>query len=67
MQVTANSPAAAAVLQPGDVILSINSQPLDDSNPLTNVLTHLTAGALVPVTIVRDGQQQEVPVTLGSR
>ena len=64
VQVTANSPAATAGLQPGDVILSISGQDINDSNPLTNVLTHFTVGAQVTLTVVRDGKTQQIPATL---
>jgi S1-C subfamily serine protease len=65
--VTAGSPAARAGLREGDVIVGIEDRPIDEHHPLENVLVQFDAGSTVALHVVRDGQQQDIDVTLGSR
>ncbi len=55
-------PAAAAGIQPGDVILAINGQPLTSAEQLKDRLSH--AGDSVALLIQRNNQQIFVPVDL---
>ncbi|WP_443077624.1 S1C family serine protease [Streptomyces sp. SP17BM10] len=66
VSVTASGPAAAAGLQPGDVITKIGDTPVDSLNALTTALASLTPGAKVTVTYTRDGNSQTADVTLGT-
>ena len=67
LQVAPGSPAQQAGLQPGDVILAVNDQPISADTPLGDLLTNAKAGDKVTLTIVRGGKQSTVPLTLGSR
>jgi S1-C subfamily serine protease len=58
--------AAAAGLQPGDVITKIDDTPVDSLNALTTALASLTPGSKVIVTYTRDGKSQTAEVTLGT-
>jgi len=52
----------------GDVITAIEGQPLADSQDLTVYMeTETTVGDTVQLTIVRDGQEQLLPVVLAER
>jgi S1-C subfamily serine protease len=61
-------PAATAGVQAGDVIVKIGDTEVKDQGDLQNALT-LTykSGSTVPLTIVRNGSQQTVQVTLADR
>jgi S1-C subfamily serine protease len=52
----------------GDIISAINGVPISDFEGLTVYLeTQTVVGDTVEVTIIRDGQEQRVTVTLGER
>jgi S1-C subfamily serine protease len=71
-----DSPAAQAGLRPtrrdeanrlrlGDVIVTLDDKPVRSSNDLLDVLEQHQAGDKVQMTVLRDGEKQEVSVTLG--
>jgi S1-C subfamily serine protease len=52
----------------GDIIIAIGGEPVSDFQTLTVYLeTETTVGDTVDVTIIRDGEELTVPVTLGER
>jgi S1-C subfamily serine protease len=52
----------------GDIVIAIDGEPVNDFQTLTVYLeTETTVGDLVDVTIIRDGKELTVPVTLGER
>ena len=64
-QVVAGSAAALAGLHLNDVVTKVNDQPIDDTHPISSILLHTRPGDRVRLTIIRDGKQQTVDVTLG--
>ncbi|WP_344446740.1 S1C family serine protease [Kitasatospora nipponensis] len=64
--VTSGGPAAAAGLQPGDVITKVGDTPVDSLGALTTALASLSPGAQTTVTYTRDGQSRTADVTLGT-
>jgi len=66
-RVASGSPAAAAGLQEGDITTAINDQTIDEDNPLTNVLWRFHVGDEVALTILRQGEELSVDVTLTQR
>jgi 2-alkenal reductase len=82
-QVSADGPSDKASLQPstttvtingtegtvgGDVITAIDGQPVKNMSDIIAYLAiHTQVGQTVNLTILRDGQTQDVEVTLGSR
>ena len=64
-QVLAGSPGAAAGLRQNDVLTKLNEQQIDTDHPLATVLTRYRANDRVRFTLIRDGKQQTVDVTLG--
>jgi serine protease Do len=63
--VTANSPAAKAGLKTGDIILSVNGEPVADANQLRLKVGSLDPNAKVNLKVLRDGAAMEIPVQLG--
>lgn len=65
-QVMEGTPAAAAGLQTEDTLIRINGVPVGLGS-LSKVLTRIGAGETVPVVVIRDGERQEMTMTLGER
>jgi serine protease Do len=62
--VTKDSPAGRAGIERGDVILSVDGQPVTDGNALRNRIASLGPGAAVTLGIVRDGHERTLRATL---
>ncbi len=62
--VTSGTPAAAAGIKAGDVIIAVDGQRIDSSMALVAQIRELTAGDQTKVTIIRDGARQDLNVTL---
>ncbi|HEX4261282.1 MAG TPA: Do family serine endopeptidase [Acetobacteraceae bacterium] len=65
-QVQANSPAARAKLQPGDVIVAVGDRKIANPRELAVDVAQVAPDTHTTVAVIRDGQQQQVDVTLGS-
>jgi S1-C subfamily serine protease len=65
--VDAGSPADSAGLKPGDVIVKVDGAAIDDDHPLVVRLREHQPGEKVTLTVQRDGHNQDVQVTLGSK
>ena len=66
-EVAPNSPAAAAGLQQGDIIVEVDGQEITDSANLATLVRDMKPGDQVQLTIDRNGQEQNVTVTLAER
>ena len=64
MNVLRDSPADG-VLRPGDVITAVDGEPLDDANQLQAITQAGSVGDELTLTVVRDGDEQEITATLG--
>ena len=60
-----NSPAAEAGIQPGDIVLEVNGQPIHSSADLSNMVNSVEQGTEISLTLLRDGQ--EVPKTVKTK
>ena len=58
------SPAEAAGVKRGDVILALNDQPVADSNTLRNQIASTPPGSDVTITLLRDGRETKVQMKL---
>jgi S1-C subfamily serine protease len=76
LDVQPDSPAAEAGLRPtrpdpnngvqlGDVIVALDGKPVRSADDLLDLLEQHQPGETVQVTVLRDGKEQKVPVTLG--
>lgn len=65
--VAPGSPAERTGLQPGDVILSMDGQPVGDTCPLLQTLLSRRAGDQITVAIQRGEQLLTLPVVLSQR
>ncbi len=59
-------PAEKGGIEPGDVILKLNGQPLMDSNELPALVAGITPGTSVNLEIWRNHASKEMSVTLGA-
>jgi 2-alkenal reductase len=66
-EVEPGTPADRAGLEPGDIITAIDGQPIDAENGFVTVLMRFDPGDEVELTVVRDGREITVNVTLGTR
>ena len=62
-----NSPAAGAGLKAGDIIVSVNGQAIDQAHPLDALLLNDQVGDQLTLDILRNGQHQQVELTLAQR
>ncbi len=60
-----DGPAARAKLQPGDVILSVNGQPVTGSSDLPPIVADLSPGASAKLEVWRNGGRRTVDVKVG--
>jgi serine protease Do len=65
--VTPNSPASAAELQPGDVILEFNRIPIEDDLHLVNVVSVTPLGKSVPMLVYRDRRTLTLNIEVSNR
>ncbi|MFN3688889.1 Do family serine endopeptidase [Salinarimonas sp.] len=64
-RVEPDSPAAQAGLEVGDIVLSVEDQPIRDARGLSRAIAFRDPGSDVALTVFRDGSEREVTVTLG--
>jgi serine protease Do len=64
-KVTPDSPAAAAGIQPSDVILKFDGQPVETMRSLPRAVASTPIGKAVPVQVLRKGQTMDLSVTVG--
>ncbi|WP_462403044.1 DegQ family serine endoprotease [Pseudomonas sp. Marseille-QA0332] len=65
-QVLEDGPAAKGGLQVGDVILSMNGQPIVMSADLPHLVGSLKDGAKARLEIIRNGKRQNLDITIGA-
>jgi serine protease Do len=61
---TPGYPAEAAGIESGDVIVSVNDDPIDNALDLTRTISNLQPGTPITVTVFRDGEEISFEVTL---
>jgi len=65
-QVEADSPAAAAGIKSGDVIISFDGKPVDSSHQLPALVAEAKAGSTQSVIVVRNGKQLELKIKVAA-
>jgi len=64
--VNAGSPAEAAGVQAGDVIIAVNDRPVNSHESVTAIVREHRAGDVIKLTLVRNNQILELAVTLAA-
>ena len=65
MKVADGSPASTAGLQQGDIITKVGDVMLDETHSYVNTLFTFKPGDQVTLTVMRDGKEMQVQITLG--
>jgi serine protease Do len=65
--ISPRTPAEAAKLQPGDIILEFNHIPIDDDGQLVNVVSMTEVGATVPLLIFRNRETLTLQIQIHDR
>ncbi len=60
-------PAEAAGLRAGDVVVSVNGQPITRDESLSYIVSNIAPGTRVPVEFIRNGERDTVMLTVGRR
>ncbi|HET9104306.1 MAG TPA: trypsin-like peptidase domain-containing protein [Solirubrobacteraceae bacterium] len=66
-QITQNSPAVRAGLQPGDVVTAIDGSAITSTDQFIAKIDGYQPGQKVTLTVKRGGQTKQITVTLGTR
>jgi putative serine protease PepD len=62
-----DSPAAAAGIQEGDIVLSVDGEPIDGQAGLVAVIRDADPGQVVEIVLLRNGERVTVSATLAAR
>ena len=63
-QVMADTPAQAAGVKAGDIIVAFNGQPVPTSRDLPLMVGRTRPGVSTPITVIRDGKEQALTVQI---
>jgi serine protease Do len=64
--VTANSPAAKAGLEPDDVVVEVDGRRVEDNNDLSRYIASRAPGTNVRLKVLRGGAEKQISLTLGT-
>jgi len=67
MEVMPGQPAEAAGMQPKDIIIEVNGQPVSNSHDLTALVANLAVGEKAKVTVLRNGKKQTLTIEVAKR
>jgi len=67
VEVVDDTPAAKAGLEPGDFVVALNDEKIEDPFHLINKIARTAPGTKVTLTIIRRGKEMKVDVTVGRR
>jgi serine protease Do len=65
--VTPGGAAQRAGIEQGDVVITVNNQPVTPDQSLAYLVSNLQVGTKVPIELIRGGQRRTVTVTIGER
>ncbi len=67
VEVEPDSPADKAGLEPGDVVLSVDDEPIDNSANMRNYIGLLRVGSKVKLGVLRDGREKNLTAVIVAR
>lgn len=59
-----NSPASEAGIRPKDIIIKIDNQQVTRNKPLSSIISRYGVGERLTITLIRDGKEKTVQITL---
>jgi serine protease Do len=65
--VSPDSPAEAAGMQPGDVVVGLNGEEITNPRDLSFAVAEIEAGTEAEVTVMRDGSEETLTVEIGQK
>jgi Do/DeqQ family serine protease len=65
--VLSGTPAERAGLKRGDVIIKVDRMPISDPGHLRNMVAETAVGEKVTITVIREGHEKELPVTISEQ
>jgi hypothetical protein len=65
--VVPSGPAAAAGVQPNDILKMLNDQILMEPDQLSKLIRSFSEGTTVTLTVMRKGKEEKIPVKLGKK
>ncbi|TKB11590.1 DegQ family serine endoprotease [Desulforhopalus sp. IMCC35007] len=66
-EVQADSPASAAGLKRGDIIIKLDDATLEDVSDLRNRIALITPNSTAMLVVIRDGREKKIQVTIGEQ
>ena len=66
-EVNEKGPSAGGILQRGDVLLEYRGKKVRDVNHLRNIVARTPVGSEVELTVLRNGEQKKLTMTVGER
>jgi serine protease DegQ len=66
-EVVTRSPADKAGVRPGDILVAVNDRPVSGANAMLEIIAGLQPGQSARLKLVREGNETEIPVTVGRR
>ncbi|NYE63011.1 serine protease DegQ [Duganella sp. 1224] len=65
--VVRNGPADKGGIKPGDILLSVDGQPVTDTNSMLNLIAQLVPGGKAKMTVLRKNRETTLDITVGKR
>jgi serine protease DegQ len=66
-EVVSGGPADRGGVQPGDILVAVEQQPVSDDSSTLNLIAALKPGAAATLKVVRNGNEREIKITVGTR
>ncbi len=66
-QITKDSPAAKAGIKPGDILVTVEKEPVTNTDELQSAIMFKEVGQKVTIALIRGGEKMDVQVTLAER
>jgi len=67
VEVARGGPAGRAGVKPGDIVIAVNGQTVDDARSLQRAVAAITPGQVARLTLRRQGRDMDLTITVGRR